>query len=163
MKARLLQRAAPKTFALVFDNGDEVISGLTEFARAHRLSASRFTAIGAFSEVTVGYFLPGQKKYRRIPISEQVEGLSLVGDITLDERGEPKIHAHTVVGKSDGSAHGGHLLEAHVSPTLEVVVEEAPSHLMRRVDPDTGLALIALDELKPPDVSTADNRGNEVA
>ena len=113
MKARLLQNAAPKTFALVFDKGDEVASGLTEFARAHHLSASRFTAIGAFSDVTVGYFLPDRKEYRRIPIREQVEVLSLVGDITLDERGEPKVHAHAVVGKSDGSAHG-EIGRAHV-------------------------------------------------
>jgi uncharacterized protein len=144
MKARLLQNAAPKTFALVFDKGDEVVAGLTEFARTHRLSASRFTAIGAFSDVTVGYFLPDRKEYRRIPIP-----------VTLDERGAPKVHAHAVVGKSDGSAHGGHLLEAHVWPTLEVMVEEAPSHLARRLDPETGFAGIALDEPKPPDAMAA--------
>jgi uncharacterized protein len=161
MKARLLQNVAPKTFALVFDKGDEVVSGLTEFARAHRLSASRFTAIGAFRNVTVGYFLPDQKEYRRIPIQEQVEVLSLVGDVTLDEHGEPTVHAHAVVGKSDGSAHGGHLLEAHVSPTLEVVVEEAPGHLARRLDPETGLAVIAVDELKPRDVNAAETRGEQ--
>jgi hypothetical protein len=160
MKARLLQNAAPKTFALVFDKGDEVVSGLTEFARAHRLSASHFTAIGAFSDVTVGYFLPDRKEYRRIPIQEQVEVLSLVGDITLDERGEPKIHAHAVVGKSDGSAHGGHLLEAHVWPTLEAVVEESPSHLARRIDSETGFAVIALHELTPSGANTADPRGD---
>lgn len=148
MKAKLLQTAAPKTFALVFDKGDEVASGLTEFARAHRLSASRFTAIGAFSDVTVGYFLPDRKEYRRIPIHEQVEVLSLVGDITLDERGKPKVHAHVVVGKSDESAHGGHLLEAHVWPTLEVVVEESSRHLARRLDPETGFAVIALDAVE---------------
>ena len=158
MKARVLQHAAPKTFAVVFDKGDEVASGLTELAQAHRLSASRFTAIGAFSDVTVGYFLPDRKEYRRIPIGEQVEVLSLVGDITLDERGEPTVHAHVVVGKSDGSAHGGHLLEAHVWPTLEVVIEEAPSHLARRRDPETGFALIALDERDRSDASAADNR-----
>jgi len=145
MKARLLQQATPRTFALVFDDGDEVVSGLTEFARAHRLSASRFTAIGAFKDVTVGYFRPDRKEYRRIPIQEQVEVLTLVGDITLDERGEPTVHAHAVVGKADGSAHGGHLLEAHVWPTLEVVVEDTPGHLVRRRDPASGLALIALD------------------
>jgi predicted DNA-binding protein with PD1-like motif len=162
MKARLLQNAAPKTFALVFDKGDEVASGLAEFARAHRLSASRFTAIGAFSDVTVGYFLPDRKEYRRIPIREQVEVLSLVGDVTLDERGEPKVHAHAVVGKSDGSAHGGHLLEAHVWPTLEVVVEESPSHLRRRFDPEVGMAVIALDAVEPPESgAAAEPRGDQ--
>lgn len=148
MKARLLQQAAPKTFAVVFDKGDEVLAGLTELARAHRLGASRFTAIGAFTDVTVGYFERDRKDYKRIPILEQVEVLSLAGDITLDERGEPKVHAHVVVGKSDGTAHGGHLLEAHVWPTLEVVIEEAPRHLRGRHDPESGFAVIAIGDVE---------------
>ena len=70
---------------------------------------------------------------------EQVEVLSLVGDIALD-RGEPKLHAHAVVGKSDGTAHGGHVLEAWVWPTLEVMLTESPKHLCRKFDPASGLA-----------------------
>jgi predicted DNA-binding protein with PD1-like motif len=144
MKSRILQTTAPKTFAVVFDAGDEVVGGLTDLAQAHRLSASRFTAIGAFSDVTVGYFLRDRKEYKRLRIAEQVEVLALTGDITLDEHDQPKVHAHVVLGKADATAHGGHLLEAHVWPTLEVIVEEAPRHLRRRFDPETGLALIAL-------------------
>jgi Fe-S oxidoreductase len=54
------------------------------------------------------------------------------------------VHAHVVLGKSDGSAHGGHLLEAHVRPTLEVTLAEAPRYLHRKHDPESGLALIRL-------------------
>jgi predicted DNA-binding protein with PD1-like motif len=110
---------------------------------AHRLSASHLTALGAFRDCVLGYFDWQKKDYRRIPIAEQVEVLALVGDIARDE-GEPKLHAHVVVGKSDGSAHGGHLLEGRVRPTLEVIVTESPAHLRRRFDPETGLALIRL-------------------
>ena len=74
---------------------------------------------------------------------EQVEVVSLIGDVALDES-EPKVHAHVVVGKSDGTAYGGHLLEAYVRPTLEVVLVESPAHLRRRVDRESGLALIDL-------------------
>ena len=52
------------------------------------------------------------------------------GDVALHET-KPKNHAHEVVGKRDGSAHGGHLLEAHVRPTLEVMRIESPRHLRR--------------------------------
>jgi predicted DNA-binding protein with PD1-like motif len=55
------------------------------------------------------------------------------------------VHAHVVVGKSDSSAHGGHILEAHVWPTLEVVITTSPTHLHRTHDPETGLALIDLN------------------
>jgi predicted DNA-binding protein with PD1-like motif len=128
---------------LVFDRGDEVIAELTAFARAQRLSASHFTAIGALQEVTLGYFQPDRRDYKRIAIGEQVEVLSLVGDIALKD-GEPKVHAHVVVGKSDGTAHGGHLLLARVWPTLELILTESPKHLRRRSDEATGLALIDL-------------------
>src|SRR5688500_1606786 len=116
MKSKLLAENGAKTFALVFDTGDEVITELTAFAKQERLGESHFTGIGAFSAVVVGYFDWQRKDYDRIPIREQVEVLSLAGDIALD-RGEPKVHAHVVLGKHDGTAHGGHLLEAHVRPT----------------------------------------------
>lgn len=144
MKAKLIQEQGEKTFALIFDTGDEVASGLLEFARSNRLAGSHFTAIGAFSDVTLGYFDWERKEYMKIPVREQVEVLSLVGDIALKD-GQPQVHAHVVVGKSDGTAHGGHLLEAHVRPTLEVIVVESPKHLRRTHDAASGLALINLD------------------
>ena len=143
MKAALLHGGEQRTFVLVFDTGDEVVAGLLGFARQQGLSASHFTAIGALSEVTLGYYEWERKDYRRIPLREQVEVLSLAGDIALDGD-EPQIHAHIVVGKADGSAHGGHLFEARVRPTLELVLVESPRYLRRRKDPRTGLALIDL-------------------
>ncbi len=142
MKWRLLDDSGEKTYVLVLDKGDEVIGELTGFARAQSLAAGHFTAIGAFSEATLGFFERDRKAYRKIPVREQVEVLSLIGDIALDG-GEPKVHAHVVVGKADGTAHGGHCLSARVWPTLEVVLAESPRHLHKRLDPETGLALIA--------------------
>jgi uncharacterized protein len=134
-----------ETHVLVFDKGDEVMENLTGFASDRRLSAAHFTAIGAFSDVTLGFLDPETKEYERIRVDEQVEALSLVGDVSL-EGGNPRVHAHVVVGKRDGRAYGGHLLEAHVWPTLEVVLTESPAHLRREVDAETGLPLIALDD-----------------
>jgi uncharacterized protein len=70
--------------------------------------------------------------------------LSLIGDVALED-GKPKVHAHTVLGRRDGTAHGGHLLEAHVRPTLEVMLTESPVQLRRVFDPGVGLALIEID------------------
>jgi predicted DNA-binding protein with PD1-like motif len=143
VKAKLIHDSGEKTFAIIFDKGDEVASGLLSFAKDNNLSASHFTAIGAFERVTLGFFERERKDYKRIHINEQVEVLSLVGDIASDG-GEPKVHAHVVVGKADGTAHGGHLLEARVWPTLEVILVESPRHLRRKLDKETGLALISI-------------------
>jgi predicted DNA-binding protein with PD1-like motif len=142
MKASLLnEHGGLRTFALVRSSGDEAMAAIASFAREHRVHATQFTAIGAFSRVVVAYFDWAEKAYRNIPIGEQVEVLSLVGDIILDQ-GKHKVHAHVVVGKADATAHGGHLIEGHVRPTLEILLTETPAHLCRRFDPQSGLALI---------------------
>jgi predicted DNA-binding protein with PD1-like motif len=142
MRAVLLHEAdGLRTFGIVLATGDEVISSLTSFAAEQQLRATHFTAIGAFSRLVVAFFDWTTRQYQNIRINEQVEVLSLLGDVTL-EHGQPKVHAHVVIGKSDATAHGGHLVEGLVRPTLEVMLTETPAHLRRRFDPDSGLALI---------------------
>lgn len=143
MRTKILSTVNPRTLAVVFDSGDSVVEGLLGVGKEQRLRGSHFTAIGALQEVTLGYWDPERKEYRRIHLAEQVEVLSLVGNFAQGPDSRPKVHAHIVVGKADGTAHGGHLLEARVRPTLEVVIVESPGHLQRRLDPDTGLALLA--------------------
>jgi predicted DNA-binding protein with PD1-like motif len=143
MKSSLLLDRAQRTFVVVFDKGEEVVEGLTDFATRERLAASHITAIGALSDATLGYFDRATRQYKKIPVPEQVEVLSLLGVITLDGE-KRKLHAHIVLGTSEGAARGGHLMEGHVWPTLEVIVEESPKHLQRRTDPESGLALIDL-------------------
>lgn len=142
MRWQLLHQDGQKTFVLVFAVGDEVVSTLTGFVREQGVGAASFTAIGAFSEATLGYFDWEAKEFQEIPVPEQVEVLTLAGDVALEED-EPRVHAHVVVGLRDGSARGGHLLEARVRPTLELVLVQSPVHLRKRHDPETGLALIA--------------------
>ena len=144
MKSTMLQGAAEKTFALIFDTGDEVIKELLSFARQHQVASAHFTAIGAFRRVVLGYFDWEKKDYIPIPVEEQVEVVSLIGDIALDENGGPMIHAHVVVGRRDGSPLAGHLMEAQVRPTLELILEESPARLQRKWDAAAGLALIKL-------------------
>ncbi|MFP5277127.1 MAG: PPC domain-containing DNA-binding protein [Acidobacteriota bacterium] len=132
----------PATYAIIFETGDELASGLNRFAAEHHLAGSSFQAIGAFSQVKLAWFDWETKKYRpSVELREQVELVSLIGDIALKD-GKPQVHAHVVVARSDGSAHGGHLLEAHVRPTCEVILTENPRHLQKQIDPESGLPLI---------------------
>lgn len=145
MKTKVLHADGARTIAVIFESGEDPMQGLLDFAKSERLTAGHFTAIGAFEGVTLGYFDWARKDYARIAIQEQVEVLSLVGDVAL-EGSVPKVHAHVVVGKRDGTAHGGHLLEARVRPTLEVILIQPPGHLRRRFDPRSKLALIEIEE-----------------
>jgi predicted DNA-binding protein with PD1-like motif len=131
------------TFAVVFAKGDEVLSGLTEFAARGNFTAGYFTAIGALQSARFGWFDRAQKAYRHIPIQEQVEMISLIGNVAL-VNGTPQIHAHGAVGFRDGQMRGGHLLEAIAWPTLELFFTAFPTTLIKRHDDETDLSLFDL-------------------
>lgn len=131
-----------RTFAVVLQTGEEAMVCLQEFVRAEQISAAQLTGIGAFAEVTLGYFDWNTKDYVGNSVQEQVEVASMIGDVALSPSGQPTLHIHVVVGKRDGTAFAGHLQKAHVRPTLEVILNESPVHLRKVHDPESGLALI---------------------
>jgi uncharacterized protein len=162
MRVKELATSPSRVFAIVMTKGDRVVEGLEAFARETGVDAAAITAVGAVCEATLGFFDPVARDYLRIAVPVQAEVVSFQGDITRADGGAPgevghanggrrgsardrTVHAHVVVSRSDGSTVGGHLLEATVNPTLEVIVTESPAHLRRRYDPDTGLALVDLD------------------
>jgi predicted DNA-binding protein with PD1-like motif len=149
MQAKVINRSAgQRTFALVLGTDDEVMASLKSFVERETLNAGQFTAIGAFRSALLGYFDWEQKDYRQIPVSEQVEVASFIGDLATGSDGKPSLHIHCVLGCRDGRAIAGHLLEAHVRPTLEIVWRDSPGHLRKRHDATSGLALI---DLSAPD------------
>ena len=123
MKTQLLDQAGERrTYAVVLETGDEVMSCLSTFAREADLDSAQITGIGAFSDASLQYFCWTTKQYVEIPIDRRVEVV--------------------VLGDRDGSAMAGHLGKAHVRPTLEVIVTESPNYLNKEFDPESGLALI---------------------
>jgi predicted DNA-binding protein with PD1-like motif len=147
MKVKLVSdHGGEKVYAVIFSRGDEVLSGLTDFASQYKVEAGHFTGIGAFSHATVGWLDLSRKMYRAIPVREQVECLSMIGDIATFN-GKPVVHTHVVMGRGDGSTVGGHVWEAFANPTLEVFVSVDPIGLKKVPDDATGMKLI--DPTKP--------------
>jgi uncharacterized protein len=142
MNAKIIGQS-PKTIALICQTGDEAVASLQKVAQEFKLAASHFTAIGAFQEAVLGFFDWEKKDYQKIVFKEQLEVLSLIGDISLAGN-KPQIHAHVVAGRADASTCGGHLIHGIVRPTLEIILVESPLHLRREYVPDLGLALIDL-------------------
>ncbi len=137
-------RVDDDTYVLIVDPGDEAFAEMSSFAEQHQVTAAQITAVGAFSRATVGWFDRDARDYRHIDIPEQCEVLSLTGDIAVGPDG-PQVHVHAVLGLSDGTVRGGHLLAGDVWPTLEVIVRQAPAVLRKTSRPEIGLALIDLD------------------
>jgi hypothetical protein len=133
-----------KTYAVILGKGDEVLSGLTDFATKYQVTSAHFTAIGALSGANVGWFNPAKKMYRQIAVDHQVEVVSMIGDIALF-KGKPVVHTHMIVSSSDGSTRAGHVLDAHAFPTLEIMVTVEPNAMHKRFDEELGFTLIDPD------------------
>jgi predicted DNA-binding protein with PD1-like motif len=149
LQTRLIAENASgeRTYAVILAKGDEIMSGLTEFAVHEKLVAGHFTAIGALESARFGWFDRAQNAYRNIPIDQQVEMISLIGDVGV-VNGVPQVHAHGAVGFPDGQVRGGHMLEAIVWPTLELFFTAYRIPLIKTHDDETNLSLFDLRERK---------------
>jgi len=146
LKTRLVSEHpnGERTYAVIFAKGDEIMSGLTEFAVREKLAAGHFSAIGALEHARFGWFDRARKAFRDIPVNEPVEMISLIGDLGL-ANGAPAIHAHGAVAFPDGHVRGGHILEAVAWPTLELFFTAYPAPLVKERDEETNLFLFNLN------------------
>ena len=133
----------PRSFAIVFAKGDEVMSGLSDWARTENVSSAHLHGIGAFSSAVLAWFDKDRKAYKHIPVDEVVECISFIGDVGLVDD-KPALHCHASVGFADGTVKGGHLLEALVFPTLEIFAVEGAVPLHKQRDAETTLELFDL-------------------
>ncbi|HWE50407.1 MAG TPA: PPC domain-containing DNA-binding protein [Bryobacteraceae bacterium] len=117
-------RASGRSFQILLSKGDEVASGLLDFAEKNHVKYAHFTAIGAFDHAVLGWYDPAKRAQKKNPIDEEVEVSSFVGNITPDSKGNPVVHAHCVVALSDGRAMAGHFIEGHVSLVMQVYLDE---------------------------------------
>jgi predicted DNA-binding protein with PD1-like motif len=141
MRTKEIRTGGRRVLVVVCDKGEEAVEAVTQTVRTHRIGAAQVTAVGAFSSAELGYFDRDRREYAPIPVTGQVEVLSLLGDIAVRD-GVPEAHLHAVLGREDGSTMGGHLLRGEVWPTLEVIITEVAEELGKRFDPETGLALL---------------------
>jgi uncharacterized protein len=137
--------AGSETRVVILDSGEEAFTTLTKFVNAAGVTAASLTAIGAFEKATIGWFDFDRKTYKNIEVDQQCEVLSAIGDVAVGDDGKASLHVHVVLGLSDGTTRGGHLMAGTVRPTLEVVLTDTPAHLRRKKNPDIGIALIDLD------------------
>ncbi|GAA4206104.1 DNA-binding protein [Pedobacter jeongneungensis] len=141
MKVKLLNTNGKSiTYVIVFSKGDEVVSGLTDFAKQYKVTSAHYTAIGDAVSAKAGWYDYKRKEFKVIPI-DTAEVTSFIGDIAM-YNGKPVAHTHFSAATSDGIVHGGHLLELIIGPTLELIVTTEPGTLYKKLDPEFNAAFI---------------------
>ena len=143
MKHKIVSEAdGRRTVVVRLEIGDEVVAVLGGLAHELGLGASSILGVGGFQRLTLGYFDYDNKAFHKNEVDEQVEVLSLIGNVAETPDGQPSLHIHVVVGRKDASTRGGHLVAGIVRPTMELVIEESPEHLKRIHDHKSGLTLL---------------------
>lgn len=142
MTAKLLNNQnGQKDYVIAFTKGDEILSGLADFASEKQITSASFTAIGALSSATTAWFDMNNKSYLLNQVEEQVELVSLIGNIAVCD-GQPVVHIHYSVGFIDGRMAGGHLIKAVVNPTVELYMTTFPDVVHKKLDPATDLKIM---------------------
>jgi hypothetical protein len=135
------EQGGTREYQLVFEPRTEIMATLTDFILHNHFKSVHFTAIGACSDAIVGYYDPAARDYRRTPYQQQMEIVSLIGD-AAPSNGSAGLHIHIGLAFADGTMHGGHLFEAHASPTLEMFLVASPTPLERKHDAALNLDLL---------------------
>ncbi|MDR2047616.1 MAG: DNA-binding protein [Clostridiales bacterium] len=123
------------------DKGEEILNALAEIAEREGIRAGCLSAIGAVDYLKAGLFDPKQKKYFVNVFEKDMEIVSLVGNISRMD-GRPYLHAHISAADVNGAVVGGHLNEARVSLTCELVITVFEGGTGRKFDAETGLNLL---------------------
>ncbi len=114
-----------RIFRLVFSKGDDVAAGLAEFAKKNHLTDAHFSAIGAFGSAVIGWSDRPMKAFKVVRLNEEMEVAAFNGSITRDQKGDPVVHAHCVVGLlSNGRVYAGHCLHEEVSLTMQLYLTD---------------------------------------
>jgi predicted DNA-binding protein with PD1-like motif len=141
LKVKLLSEVGGvKTYMLVFSKGDEVVSGLTDFALEHEIKSAHYQGIGSAFETELGWFDFDRKEYL-VNTADVAEVTSIIGNITWYEK-KPIAHAHATVSLEDGSVKGGHLIKMLVGATLEIILTAEPAFLYKKLDTEFNAAVI---------------------
>lgn len=122
------------------DKGEEVVSSLKSICRKEDIKLASVSAIGAVNDITIGVFNPDTKQYKSNRFTGNFEIVSLSGTVTT-MKGIPYIHLHMSAGNDEGKVFGGHLNEAKISATCEMVITLIDGEVDREYSEEIGLNL----------------------
>ena len=130
------------TYIVRMDPGEEILTQLKVFAEQEGVKLASVTALGAVKDFTIGVFDTSSKVYHSNRFQGVYEIVSLVGTInTMNDAFY--CHLHMCAADQEGHAFGGHLNEAVISATCELVVTCLPGRTDRVFSDEVGLNLIS--------------------
>ena len=135
------------TYIIRLDEGDRIMTSLRSLCKQDRIGFAVLNGLGTVRRAEVGWFDRGAGDYRTVRVAEPCEIVSLHGNVTLLD-GKPFVHCHIALGDREFRVRGGHLKEAVVAETAEIVLTRYFEEIGRGKAGPTGPYLL---DLKPDD------------
>lgn len=133
-------RTEDSIYVVKLEKGDSVLSSLTSLAEELNINFATVSGIGAVKDPHIGYFVVNQKRYIEKRYEGNFELLSLKGNIAIKE-GKPFCHIHVILGDAEFKTFGGHLLDADVTVTMEIIIKPLKVAVERTIDGESSLYL----------------------
>ena len=130
------------TIILRLQKGDELVSSLLCLIEKEMVKSGRVSGIGATDDVTIGVFNPKSKVYTKVKVTEDMEILSISGNLTRKD-GAPYVHVHGSFASLE-KVYGGHVNECVISATAELIIDLYDVEVERKFDKESGLNLLKL-------------------
>jgi uncharacterized protein len=136
-------QAAGGVFVVRLDPEEEIVTALASFCEANRIDAGTVSGIGSARHAVIAFFDRDRREYESMTIEEDTEIASLTGNVALKD-GKAFLHLHATLASRRFQVFAGHLMEARVASTTEVVIRPAEGWIQRAFDPQSGLYLLEL-------------------
>lgn len=129
---------------LRIDKEEEIFETIKAVCTRERVFGGYFQGIGACNRVTLSSYLPEKNEFMDHTISAgMIDMVSLMGNISMDCNGMPYLHGHAVFSylneKGELAMSAGHLKEAEINYTGEIIIMPAGDTIGRKTDPKTGI------------------------
>lgn len=130
-------------YIIKLEKGEKIIETLTQFCTNNNIESGYFFGIGAVSKAEIAHFSLDTKEYSYKTFNEPLEIVSLLGNISI-LKNKIMIHSHITLSNPQMKAYGGHLKEATISATCEIVLKKINTEIKRKLDKITNLNLLDL-------------------
>jgi uncharacterized protein len=130
-------------FVIRLEKGEDILGSIRRLAEASKIQAGVLEGIGSLSKAKLGHYDFTTKKYHYEVFQEELEILSLAGNISSLED-KPLPHVHVTLGKKDFTLLGGHLDEGSSANMVELFIRVLPGKIVKSKDVDSGLNLFQL-------------------
>jgi len=132
-----------RTYLFRLPKGKDLLESLADFCHDNQVKCGVVQVVGSVANATVAYFDQAKKKYDKKVINEEMELLSLQGNISIQDN-RPTVHAHVMLSGKDYNVVGGHLLPGTKIFVCEAYIQELVGEpKVRRADKVTKLSLWA--------------------